>query len=253
MPTTLREVLLQVMSEYAGQSGQFQSRSILGEVGKRMSLPRTADEQALLALWADMFRLGIVAPGYNLSNPDLPFCHLTALGRKTLQTLSRDPANPDGYLAAVRSSGNLNPIADSYIAEALSAYNAVCFKAAAVMVGAATESLVLELRDVVVERLQALQRPVARNLTDWRVKTVFDAINLELTAHTRAMPVRLREAFVHTWPAFLQQIRSGRNDAGHPTSIAPISVDGVHASLLIFPEALTLSADLRAWVNTSMP
>jgi hypothetical protein len=88
-----------------------------------------AEQQALLKIWGDMFRLGILAPGYNLSNAELPWCHFTELGRKTLESLSRDPANPDGYLASLRNAGTLSETADSYIREALATYNAGCFKA----------------------------------------------------------------------------------------------------------------------------
>lgn len=249
----IKQTLLQVMSEYAGQPGYFQTGPILSEVKKRLNLRGEAQEQALLTLWGDMFRTGVVAAGYNLNNPDLPFCHLTERGRSSLKSLSRDPANPDGYLAALRSIGTLPPIADGYIEEALTTYNCACFRAAAVMTGAASETLVLDLRDGIVSRLGALGRTPAAQLGDWRAKTILDAIAVELTLHVRAMPAKLREAFQYTWPAFLQQIRAGRNDAGHPSSVSPISGESVHASLLTFPELFKLSIDLQSWISTSMP
>jgi len=58
---------------------------------------------------------------------------------------------------------SLNPIADSYISEALATYGAACYKATAVMVGCAAESLVLELRDAIFPELARL----ARQLIDW--------------------------------------------------------------------------------------
>jgi hypothetical protein len=250
---SLRETLLTVMNEYSGTSGFFQTRPILAEVAKREGLHGDAQEQALLTLWGDMFRLGVVATGYNLSNPEAPFCHLTELGRKTLTSLSRDPANPDGYLAALRTAAKLPSTADAYIAEAVATYNTACFKAAAVMVGAASETLLLALRDAIVARLGTLVRKPPSALTDWRAKTVLDAISTELTTHAKSMPVKLRESFQYNWPAFLQQIRASRNDAGHPASVDPVTGEAVHASLLIFPELVKLSADLEAWVAGKMP
>ncbi|MGO8996277.1 MAG: hypothetical protein ACLQVI_23440 [Polyangiaceae bacterium] len=253
MSGKLRETLLTVMNEYAGQPGFFQTKPILHEVARREGLRGDAQEQALLTLWGDMFRLGIVATGYNLSNTDAPFCHLTELGRKTLKSISRDPANPDGYIAAVKAAAKLPPTAESYVEEAVATYNTACFKAAAVMIGAASETLLLALRHAIVARLGTLGRKVPAVLADWRAKTVLDAISTELTAHAKSMPVKLRESFQYNWPAFLQQIRASRNDAGHPASIELVTGEVVHASLLIFPELAKLSTELQAWVVNAMP
>jgi hypothetical protein len=248
----LREALLSVMNEYAGRPGYFQTESILKETAHRANVTGEEQEQALLTLWADMFRLGIIAPGLDLSSPSLPFCHLTEYGRRTLESLSRDPANPDGYLAALRATEALPAIAESYMEEAVATYNTACFKAAAVMVGGASETLVLGVRDSLLARISVHGRKPSTSLADWRVKVVFDAITKELTGHLNEMPVKLREAFQYTWPAFLQQIRAGRNEVGHPSSIAPITREAVHASLLIFPELAKLAVDLDSWVRNSM-
>lgn len=250
----IRETLLGVMEEFETKGpGFFQSGSILREVSSRLNMRDIATQQALLTLWGDMFRQGVVAPGYDLSNADLPFCHLTEHGRKTLEHMSRDPANPDGYLAAVRANGTLNPISESYLVEAVSTYNAACYKATAVMVGAASEALMLEVRDAVLARLAFHGRQPDAKLNDWRIKTVLDAVNAELSKHTKVMPAKLRESYGYNWPAFTQQIRATRNDAGHPSSVAPVTPESVHASLLIFPELHALSIELLAWVSAAMP
>jgi hypothetical protein len=51
------------------------------------------------------------------------------------------------------------------------------------------------------------------------------------------------------WPAFTQQIRTARNEAGHPTSVDPITPETVHALLLIFPELAKLGSELKSWVS----
>lgn len=250
----MRETLLTVMTEYAARGpGFFQSVPILREVSARLGIRGAPSEQALLTLWGDMFLQGVVAPGYDLANASLPFCHLTERGRKTLEHMTRDPSNPDGYLAAVRTKGALNPISESYLVEALNTYNAVCYKATAVMVGAASEALMLALRDAVLARLAVHGRQPDAKLSDWRIKTVLDAVNAELSKHTKSMPPKLRESHAYNWPAFTQQIRAVRNDAGHPNSVAPVTPESVHASLLIFPELHALTTELLDWVGTAMP
>jgi hypothetical protein len=87
----------------------------------------------LLTVFYDLFRTGYLSWGHNLPNPNPPFFHVTALGRQALALRSRDPANPDGYLAQLRGRAAIGPVTDSYIAEALDTFNAACFKATAEM------------------------------------------------------------------------------------------------------------------------
>lgn len=248
---TIRKVLLEVLDNLSKQGSGFQSSTILSEASQKLGL-RHNDvimEQTLLTFFYDLFRTGHLSWGYDLANPNPPFCHLTEQGRRTLKHLSRDPANPDGYLEHLRNQGRLDPIANSYLQEALSTYNSNCFKATAVMIGAAAENIILELRDVLVARVSFLGRTPQKDLNDWRIKRVLDALKKEIDTQRNAMPSNLAEAFEAYWPAFTQQIRAARNDAGHPSSIDPVTPETVHASLLIFPELAKLGGDLRSWIS----
>ncbi len=201
--------------------------------------------RVFLGLCALVFYL---AWGFDLSNPNPPFCHVTEQGRQVLQNLSRDPANPAGYLAYLSKVGTLNEVAESYLQEALKTYNSDCFKSTAVMVGAAAESLILEIRDTLVQRMKQLGQTPSKNLKDWRLKTVLDGLKHELDKQVLIMGMDMVEAIQQYWPAFTGQIRRARNEAGHPTSIEPVTHETVHASLLIFPELLKLASDLNTWV-----
>lgn len=61
------------------------------------------------------------------------------------------------------------------------------------------------------------------------------------------MQYELAEAFQSYWPAFTQQIRTVRNDAGHPARIDPVTQETVHGTLLIFPELARLATRLMVW------
>lgn len=249
----MRKVLLEVVKQYSHMGPSMQSGSILNEAARRLRIKGDTElEQALLTFWYDLFRIGLLCWGYDLSNAGPPFCHLTEQGRRTLQTLSRDPANPDGYLNYLSQSGTLNSIAQSYVEEALKTYNADCFKAAAVMIGAATESIILELRDILVDRIQASGQSPSKKLKSWKIKEVLDAVGRELESRKAIMPKKLAEDFESYWPAFTQQIRAARNDAGHPSNINPLTLDRVHASLLIFPELVKLACALKSWMQKNI-
>jgi hypothetical protein len=245
----LRGSLLQVIAEVT-EGPSLQSRSVLQTTANKLGLRGDSIEQALLTQFHELFRTGYLAWGFNLSNPDPPFFHLTEQGRKTLAQLSSDPGNPDGYLRRVDAITSINPIARSYLDEALRCYVADLNKAAAVMVGGSAESLILELREDISNKLKAGGKSPSKDLIDWRVSRVLNGLKLILDA--QKLPADLKARYESFWPAFTQQIRAARNDAGHPSVVDPVTSETVHASLLIFPELLKLATDLRSWVAQSL-
>lgn len=247
-----RAVLLEVVADLSRQYSHLQSGAVIQHAARRLGITRNlGEEQALLTFFYDLFRTGYLSWGTDLANEAPPFCHVTNLGRQALAQRSRDPANPDGYLSHLHARASIGDVADSYIAEALHTFNAACFKATAVMVGAAAETVLLAIRDALVTKLQGLGHPQPRELTDWRVKRVLLSIETLLATKKALMPKPLFERFEAHWPAFTHQIRTVRNDAGHPVSVDPVAPDEVHASLLIFPELAALASELRTWIEDS--
>lgn len=254
----IRATILEVIKEKheANPDRGLQEESTIREVARRLDIQvgRTATEteQQVLTVWHDLFRTGILAWGHNLvgNNRTHPFFHLTHRGQRTLETLSRDPANPDGYMQYLQQYASLNAVAESYIREALETYNNACFKATAVMVGCAGESLVLQLRDDLKGRLQNCGAQVPNGLDDFRVKQIIDSIAGVLDRHQRDMPDDLRARYDTYWAAFGGQIRLPRNEAGHPKNVDPVSPEDAHASLLTFPSQANLIETLRQWIST---
>lgn len=249
----IREKLLGVINEYNNVGpGYFQQGSILHETARRLDIKGNLDlEQILLTEWNEMFRIGYLAWGYNLDNSEPPFCHLTLKAKENLKKFSRDPANQEGYLNYLTSNSCLNDITISYITEALETYNNNCIKATAVMVGCASESVILELRDVLAEKIASLGKKVPSKLNDWRIKTVIDSLTEELDKCKPLFGQKLKEQYSAYWMSLSCQIRISRNEAGHPTSITPVTTDNAYASLLIFPELCKLVCDLTQWIKSS--
>jgi hypothetical protein len=158
--------------------------------------------------------------------------------------------NPDGYVAHLDRTVGISTIARSYVTEALNAYGADCFRAAAVLIGCASERTVLEVRDTLLQRLKELGRTPQSKLTDCRLATVLDGLSGTLAPSRGNMPRELREEYDAHWASFTGQIRLTRNEAGHPSSIEPISQGRVHASLLIFPDLAALAQRLQEWIST---
>jgi hypothetical protein len=253
---TIREMLIaeikaQEPTSYLGPT--LQQTPVLKAVARKLGANQNPElERAILTQWGELFRTGLLAWGLNLSNPNAPFFHLTERGQQALQNATRDPSNPAGYLRHLASVAALSPGATSYLTEGLECYVAGLFKAAAVMVGAAAESLILDLRDLTVQKLKLLKTPVPRSMEDWRIKTVSDALRGFFEGRAAHFTRDLREPFEAYWSAFAQQIRTARNDAGHPASVDPVTPDTVHASLLIFPELARLANALSRWVSDDL-
>lgn len=255
--------MLEVIKKLETSGGSLQTRAVLDGTYTRLrggdrshdSLPvdyysaqNEASEEAILTVYYDLFRTGHLAWGLNFANEEAPWFHLTEKGRRALQHLSRDPYNPDGYMAYLKSSASINPIAESYINEAVFAFNDDFFKSSAVMLGCASEALLLELRDVLVAKMQLLNKKVPENLGDWRIKRVLDAFETEIKSK---LPGKLKEVFEGHWASFTTEIRMTRNEVGHPNSIEPVEEEVVHGSLLIFPQIAILYSQLKEWINTS--
>ena len=249
---SIREVLLQeihAQTPKGPMDSTLQQSSVLDAAARKLA---GCDHQAILTQWSELFRSGLLAWGLNLSNPNPPFFHLTDRGRQALQNLTRDPSNPDGYMRHLDSVAKIGAITKSYLIEGLDCYVAGLFKAAAVMTGGAAESMILDLRDATVAKLNSLGKPVPKPMEDWRIKTVTDALRDFLDQRKAQLGPDLKEPFEAYWAAFTLQIRAVRNDAGHPTSIDPVTPDTVHASLLIFPELARLADNLTAWVTQKL-
>lgn len=247
----IRAVVLEAIDDLSRKYDALQSGSVLRESSRRLPRGDRSNDQVLLTVFYDLFRTGYLSWGHDLQNQDPPFFHVTTLGRQALALRSRDPANPEGYLAHLRARATIGPVTDSYVTEALNTFNAACFKATAVMVGAAAESLVLGVRDTLVARLQGLGHSAPAALTDWRTKRILGSLETMIAAKRATLPGPLFERFEANWPAFTHQIRTARNEAGHPVTVDPVTAEEVHASLLIFPELATLARQVEEWISTS--
>ena len=253
----IREVLLKAVRQHQEKTvsggGALVQNSVLDAVSRELGIRHSPDQHvAVLTLWNDLFRTGYLGWGLNLNNPDPPFFHVTDRGRQVLERLSRDPGNPAGYRKHVAGVSKLNPTAESYLQEGLECFTSGLHKAGAVMLGCAAESLVLEIRDVLVAKAKVLSISTPKALDDWKVKTVLDALSAFLGARSATMPKALRDDFQAFWPALAHQIRVVRNEAGHPTSVVPVSADAVHASYLLFPDLARVSTQVTAWIDTDL-
>jgi len=250
-PSDVREMLLEAIEHLRkAHFGSLQLQSIINHISSSVSNPSPDYQRMVLTELHELFRTGCLAWGLNFANPSPPLFHVTERGARALENLSRDPANPEGYKQHLKTVAQLNPVAESYLSEALDCFAAGHFKASAVMLGTASESLILELRDAVTNGLKTIGSTVPKGLTAWMIKTVLDEVQKTINAHSSALPKTLKEESDAHWAAFTYQIRKTRNDAGHPTSVDPVSEDDVHGMFLIFPTMARLTVKLSSFAKS---
>ena len=250
----IRQKLLEIIClfEEPEEENSRETGPLLRRVSNDLNLGSDLEAiETLLDIYYGLFRSGHLQWGSPGRSFEPPRYHVTKIGRTALQNFSQDPVNQEGYIQHVKSSANLNPIAESYLREAVKTFNMDCSKAAAVMVGGASGSIILELRDALSSKLKSQGSKVPRDLNNWRIKRLLDAIEKELEKRKLNMPRKLKETFDSFWSAFTEQLRMVRNDAGHPKSVDPITTETVHSTLLIFPVLSKLADEIKQWINSS--
>jgi hypothetical protein len=257
--TRVRSVVMEVLREQAKSGNEHVSapavlRESINRLGASSTGPapegvRFSLQQAVLVYWNDLIRAGLVGWGASGGGWDFDACLLTDQGRKAMEQADRDPINPDGYMHHLRQCAALDPVAESYLKEALHTYRSGCFKATAVLLGTAAEGVILALRDSLCSRLSAAKKKLPKGIQDWRIAVVTQSLTEQLDFYRSQMPADLGNAYVTFWLSFTSHVRSIRNSSGHPNSIEPVSDNSVHAALLLFPDFAKLAGGLNAWIG----
>jgi hypothetical protein len=186
-----------------------------------------------------------------------PFLSVTDHGRRVLAEPRPVPYDPDGYLASLdKAAGGLRPSTTKYLEEALLTFRTGTYLASAVMLGAASEMLFLELcqaitgaiadpngRDRFEDRTGPLKNMVSRmsEVTSW------------LKQKKRQLPDEWqRQEQFGVIDKVADLIRNRRNDAGHPQDPPAVPThEEMYALLVVFPHYCKRLYELKAWLLTN--
>jgi hypothetical protein len=182
---------------------------------------------------------GIIAPGCDAWNLDLPFYHLTGHGRTVLQGEAGHPHDEGAYLARVRANiPGLDDTVMAYLTESLRAFRRGTYVAATIVLGIAAERVFLLL---CASLLAALRDPGER--------AVFEGIMQRLPMKPKLDWVhnKIQELQARRMPSFPDNatlavsaiydfLRTQRNDLGHPREQPPtIDREEAFVNLQIVP------------------
>lgn len=204
-------------------------------------------------LW-ELLIQGILAPGLNSSNLNLPHVHVTEYGRRCIEANTILPHDPDGYLERLERliGRSLDDTALIYVREGLLTFLGGHYVAATVMLGVASERCIDLLTEAYSNAIAntsqkaTFERKV--NQAGRSVKNRFDALRNELLALN--LPPALKDALDIQLSGIFTLIRYSRNDAGHPTG-RTVDRDMAHGNLLLFPQYCKRVYELIEYFKTN--
>ena len=180
---------------------------------------QSADQNKVRELFWSFIIQGIIMPGFNASNPNLPFFSLTEYGNQVIDSKDPVPHDPDNYLKHLKGlAPNLDPIVISYVAEGLECFQRGTYRASVVMLGVASEKLALDLANTVQQKLPQreadnLSRVVQRD----GIAKVYDETKKHLLSRVPQLEKALGDGLVAQLDGVFAIIRTYRNQSGHPT------------------------------------
>ncbi|SRR6266545_3226944 len=190
---------------------------------------------------------GVVTPGKDVSNAELPWFRVTSYGKKVLETERFLPHDPAGYLDEVGkvAISEIGRAAIPYLEEALRCFTSGCHVASVLMLGIAAEAVFLGLCAVVEEKLKnASERKKFKELQWVKAKHrwIVDKYQALPTSDRKG---KLPESLDVTLTSLYELIRRQRNELGHPSEKMPeIGRDLAFVFFRLFP---TFIEDVEAF------
>jgi len=207
-----------------------------------------ADVLSIYQIIWDLAVERIITPGSNTSNPDWPWFRLTDFG-KQVASGSHHYYDPEGYIKNLQSIvPELDDVVRQYVLEGVRCFKQRLWFAAAVMLGAATERVVLLLLESIKDAETNTQRKQECNdlLDRPRLPAIFSLIEDRLDSLGEAIPYDVHQGSITHLNSLFEMIRVHRNEAVHP-KIAEISQQKIFLALQSFPGAIEVMFRLIGW------
>jgi hypothetical protein len=181
-----------------------------------------------------------------------PHLQITAFGRQCLASGQTNPYDPEGYMRKLLLEvPPLDPVAREYLSEALVCLHRTCYRACAVMLGGASETVMLRLIEAFHDALPLARQGTfaAGAMEPLSIARRVRFFRQELERIRLTIPQPLRDNLGTQLDGIFMLIRMERNDAGHP-NVTATTRETAHANLLLFPSygaaAYALIAHLQA-------
>jgi hypothetical protein len=227
----------------AGQDMDSMHNFFLGRGTEANKLGIKVEGSQLLEYFWGLCRIGAVAVASahpSVGPIRIPALFLTEKGRRLLSQRESSPHDPNRYMDAIKKRvAKTDPVAISYLQEAVEAWTCGLSRSSAVMLGCACERLVLMLAEVIATGGKCppwsdkLKKKINSRVF---ISDVFDDVRAALVnlRDQKGLSRELGDALDRKLSAVFDHARGLRNQSGHPTGES-VSEDDAEAGLLLFP------------------
>lgn len=189
-------------------------------------------------LWEFMIQ-GVLAPGLDIGNPNLPFFHVTEYGSKVISEGRYLPHDPTGYLDRFQQEvTNPDPVVITYLSESLECFSRGNLIASVVMLGIASERMFILLCSALLDSLSDSNEKAQfqRILDSNPMKPKMDWASNKIEALQQHRPRPLPDDVTIMLTGIFNFIRCQRNELGHPQDTPPnITREDAFVYLRLFP------------------
>ncbi|MEW9304537.1 hypothetical protein [Labrys neptuniae] len=192
------------------------------------------DRDKLLEIFWDLFRQGIITLGRDDNNPQWPWFRLSRFGKSDAARQPFRFHDASSYIALVEKKvPDLPPETKMYLEEAVSSFYGGCFLAATIMLGVAAEAEFLRMLDVATNNPQFGSSFAATEKAKF-IRGKIEAFSKAFEHHRKNFSKEVTEDLDTNLNAVQSIIRIARNEAGHPSGVAPPSREQVYVNLQLF-------------------
>lgn len=192
---------------------------------------------------------GILSPGMDYSNPDLPWFHITAYGHKVLASPEPQPYDPTFYLAGLRTKiATPDPTVMAYVTESLETFRKGNLVASTVMLGIAAERVFLLLCNSLEAALAnpGEKAAFAKLLKGLAIKPKLDWVHDKIQKVQKLRPAGFPDNATIMTIAIYDLLRCQRNELGHPREDPPtVKRADAFVNLQIFPRYYEIAEEAR--------
>jgi hypothetical protein len=196
------------------------------------------DQRLLLEIIWSLIIQGILVPGLDDHSKSWPFLRLTEYGSRCVKEDRILPHDPDGYLREFKLEiPRADPTITEYLAESLQCFIHGLNRAAAVMLGGASEMAVILLVDSYsnsiadTARRQRFESDIQKASSIFRKYELFEK---QFAAIKNLLPKVLSDNVDSLLRGVFDLIRNSRNEGGHPASGTLVDRDVVYSHLRLF-------------------
>ena len=182
---------------------------------------------------------GVIAPGLDIGNPNLPFFHITKYGEKVISEQKYVPDDPTGYLDRFRADiKDPDPVVIIYLSESLECFARGNLISSVVMLGIAAERVFLLLCSALSESLSdpSEKTEFDRVLAQRGMKPKMDWFLGKIQKLQQGSPRPLPDDVNIMLCTIYDFIRCQRNNLGHPQDSLPsVTREDAYVNLRVFP------------------